>query len=216
VDHLSRASESILYNLVEAVRLRESAKKTLTLDYAVGSTYECAACLDIAMLKGLLDSAVGTNEKRHLLEVCKMLIGLRNSWKSPRVAENTCNYLSGEAKEADSSVFHHETLDRYTVMLSFYRWFVSTGSGKSLSSSFERSADTLATRILLNIAEGNGRYAELSRQNFLDIANAAAAKLAVCLDMGVRRGVWNEKEVEDAKQLLLRVGQMTARKGYAD
>jgi len=145
-----------------------------------------------------------------------MLIGLRNSWKTPRVAETTCDYLSGKAKEDDADVFHHETLDMYTIMLSFYRWFVSTGPGKSLSSSFDRSADTLATRILLNIAEGNGRYAELSRQSFLDTANAATAKLAVCLDMGLRRGVWNEREVEDSKQLLVRVGQMTAKKAYAD
>jgi hypothetical protein len=57
---------------------------------------------------------------------------------------------------------------------------------------------------------------ELSPQSFLDTANAATAKLAVCLDMGLRRGVWNEREVEDSKQLLVRVGQMTAKKGYAD
>jgi hypothetical protein len=102
VDHLSRAMESMLFNLVEAVRLHDTGKKLLALDYAVGSTCECAACLDIAMLKKLLDTA-----------------------------------------------------------------------------------------------------------------NAAAAKLAVSLDMGAQRGAWHVAEVAHAKELLLRVGQMTARKGYA-
>ena len=47
VDHLLRASESILFNLAEAVRLVQSKKKALCLDYAIGSVFECAACLDL-------------------------------------------------------------------------------------------------------------------------------------------------------------------------
>ena len=77
-----------------------------------------------------------------------------------------------------------------------------------------KSVDTLATRIILNIAESNGRYASLSRQTFLDTANAATAKLAVLLDMGVRRGILDNSEVASGKGLLVRVGQMTARKDY--
>ena len=33
--------------------------------------------------------------------------------------------------------------------------------------------------------------------------------------MAAQRGVWHIQEVVHAKELLLRVGQMTARKGYA-
>jgi hypothetical protein len=40
VDHLSRAIESVLFNLVEATRLRQEPKKLLTLDYALGSTFD--------------------------------------------------------------------------------------------------------------------------------------------------------------------------------
>lgn len=214
VNHLSRALESILFNLVEATRLRQETKKRLYLDYALGSTFECAACIDIAALKGLLDSAVGIEQKRHLLEICKMLIGLRNSWLSSRVAESGCTYSTKPPGRPESSVFHHETLDMYKVSLSFYRWFLSTEPGKRLSSGFDRSVDVLATRIVLNIAEGNGRYAELSRQGFFDTANLAVAKLAVSLDMGVRRKVWVREEIEKEKLLLVRIGQMTARKDY--
>jgi four helix bundle protein len=214
VDHLSRAMESILFNLVEAVRLHDTAKKLLAMDYAVGSTCESAACLDIAILKGMLDAADGTAEKRHLLEICRMLIGLRKSWTRQRVAESECDYASAETSRDELLVFHHEALDMYRTMLACYRWLVSTEAGRHLRSASERSVDALATRILLSIAEGNGRYAELSQQAFLDTANAAAAKLAVSLDMGSRRGVWHVQDVAHAKELLLRVGQMTARKGY--
>jgi len=214
VDHLSRALESVLFNLVEAARLRQEPKKLLTLDYALGSTFECAACLDIAALKGLLDAETCVEEKQRLLVVCKMLVGLRNSWMEPRVAENSSTYDTDRAGEHDANVFHHETLDMYRVALSFYRWFLSTGPGRRLGSGFDRSVDVLATRVVLNIAEGNGRYAELSRQSFLDTANKAVAKLAVSLDMGERRQIWSREAIAEAKPLLERIGQMTARKDY--
>lgn len=214
VDHLSRGMESMLFNLAEAAREHSTPKKRLTLDYALGSTFECAACFDIAVLKGLLGAAEGVEHKRILHQVCKMMIGLRNSWKSPRVAENEDVYNSAKDGQIPPVVFHHEQLDMYAVSLEFYRWLVSNESGKSLRTAFDRSTDKLATRIVLNIAEGNGRYTELSQQSFLDIANAATIKLAVCLDAGVRKDRWSGEQAEHGKRLLLRVGQMTARKDY--
>jgi four helix bundle protein len=214
VDHLIRAAESILFNLVEGVRLHPTEKKALTLDYAIGSALECAACLDIAVLKGLLDGPVAIEKKNELLALCKMLVGLRNSWRASRVAEDTAHYGAGNDADGEAAVFHHETMDRYIVALEFYRWFIATGSGHRRPAAYEKSADTLATRMVLNIAESNGRYASLSRQTFLDTANAAAAKLAVLLDMGVRRGILDKPEIESGKGLLIRVGQMTARKDY--
>lgn len=214
VDHLLRAAESILFNLVEAVRLHPTAKKALTLDYAIGSVLECAACLDIAVLKGLLDGPVAVEKKNDLLELCKMLVGLRNSWSASRVAEDLAHYGVGTDVDGEAAVFYHETMDRYTVALDFYRWFIATGSGHRRPAAYEKSADTLATRIVLNIAESNGRYASLSRQTFLDTANAATAKLAVLLDMAVRRGILDTLEVEPGKELLVRIGQMTGRKDY--
>ena len=76
VDHLLRAVQSLLFNLVEAVRLHHDEKKILTLDYAIGSVLECAACMDIAVVKGLLGNAVAAERKGTLLELCKMLVGL--------------------------------------------------------------------------------------------------------------------------------------------
>ena len=214
VDHLTRAAESILFNLVEGVRLHSTEKKALALDYSIGSVLECAACLDIAVLKGLLVNTIAVKKKNDLLELCKMLVGLRNSWSPSHVAEEPAQYGEGNAINGEGSVFYHETMDRYVVALDFYRWFIATGAGHRRPAAYEKAADTLATRIVLNIAESNGRYASLSRQTFLDTANAAAAKLAVLLDMAVRRGILDTPEVEPGKELLVRVGQMTARKDY--
>ena len=57
VDHLVRASESILLNLVEGARLRGVAHRQRYAEFAIGSALECAACLDIAGLKGFLTPA---------------------------------------------------------------------------------------------------------------------------------------------------------------
>ena len=81
VDQLGRASESIVLNLVEGVRLRRSAQKQQLLDYAVGSALECAACVDIAVIKQFLAPELGALEKGSLGEVVRMLEGLRRSWE---------------------------------------------------------------------------------------------------------------------------------------
>jgi four helix bundle protein len=81
VEQLCRASESIVLNLAEGARLRSPSQKQQVLDYAVGSALECAACLDIAVIKQFLMPELATAEKRSLCEVVRMLVGLRRSWE---------------------------------------------------------------------------------------------------------------------------------------
>src|SRR5512143_51690 len=76
VDHFRRASESVVLNLAEGARLESAPDKSRTLDYALGSTLECAACLDIANIKGFLSCEPSLIEKARLLEIARMLIGL--------------------------------------------------------------------------------------------------------------------------------------------
>ena len=51
--------------------------------------------------------------------------------------------------------------------------------------------------MVLNIAEGNGRYAELDHHRFLQIAQSAAVKGAVFLDLGVERAFLLETEATE-------------------
>src|SRR2546428_13961924 len=80
VEHFRKASESIVLNIAEGARLVSGPDKARALDYALGSTLECAACLDIASIKGCLSHQRSLAEKRHFLEITRMLIGLRRAW----------------------------------------------------------------------------------------------------------------------------------------
>jgi hypothetical protein len=104
VDHLSKATESILLNLAEAARQRGTPARLRIVDYAIGSSLECAWCL----------------------------------------------------------------------------------------------------------AEGNGRYAELDHYRFLQIAQSAAVKGAVFLDLGVERAFLVESEATAGKEMLRRISAMVA------
>ena len=64
-----------MLNIAEGARLLSGPHKARTLDYAVGSTLECAACLDIARIKSRLSQERSLTEKRRILEITRMLIG---------------------------------------------------------------------------------------------------------------------------------------------
>src|SRR5262245_54056306 len=80
VDQFRRASASIVLNIAEGARLCGGPDKARALDYAIGSSLECAACLDIAGIKGKLMEEKLLAEKKRYSEVTRMLVGLRKSW----------------------------------------------------------------------------------------------------------------------------------------
>jgi len=94
VDHLSRASESMVVNLAEAARLRGSRVRLTTIDYAIGSSLECAACFDLAQIKQLLTPEQSYEEKLRLCEITKMLIGLRKAWNQTILEEEALPWCS--------------------------------------------------------------------------------------------------------------------------
>lgn len=216
VDHLSRASESIVSNLVQGVRARGTATKHRFVDYAIGSAMECGACMDIACLKGLSAESETAACKHRLVEIVKMLIGLRKSWGSSCVRETAQGCLVESTATPPESMFHHESLEMYRCAIDFYRWFLSQEPGRVLAGPFERRVDKFATCILLNVAEGNGRFAVLDQGNFLGIANATAAKTAAYLDVGVQKGLWTTQSAGEAKTLLVSIGRMTASRDYGE
>ena len=80
-------------------------------------------------------------------------------------------------------VFAHEPLDVTQVSLDFLRWFVCLPEGRELTDRLCREIDKSATSVVLNMAEGNGRYSELDHHRFLEIAAAWAVKAAASLDI---------------------------------
>lgn len=183
VDHFCRASESIVLNIAEGARLLSGPAKLMTLDYAIGSALECAACLDIAGTKNLLGAAEATAEKHRLWEITRMLIGLRKSWCADAMHEEPTHCQPGRSVPDPEPLFHHETLDVYRIGLQFMRWLSSLPGAEELCDRTYRQLDKAATSLLLNIAEGNGRYSELDHRRFLDVAAASAVKSAAYLDL---------------------------------
>ncbi len=181
VDHL--AAESIVLNVVEAARLRALNTRLVTIDYWIGSSLECAGCLDIAQIKQLVQEPECSERKQQLCAMTGMLVGLRKGWNEAALHEEPTAYSA----EPDSSrpLFHHESLDVYQAASSFTEWFEARAATKELSKRAFRQIDEAATGIVLNIAEGNGRYAELDQHRFLDIAQSAAVKTAAYLDLSI-------------------------------
>ena len=64
--------------------------------------------------------------------------------------------------------------------------------------------------MVLNIAEGNGRYSELDQSRFLGTSHEATVKLAARLDLCVAQSLLRKDEVGEMKNLLSRVSAMTS------
>jgi four helix bundle protein len=208
VDQFCRAAESIVLNLAEGARLRSPAQKQQLLDYAVGSALECAACLDIAVIKAFLRPALAAGEKRSLCEVVRMLVGLRRSWEKNAFQEEPPVYGDTPSPEPRGWYFAHEPLEVYQAGLSFMSWFNGLQAGAELATRLYRQVDKAATSMILNLAEGYGRTGEGDRLRFLDMAEGSAVKAAAYLDLCVSKAELDAEQRTPGMELLGRVGLM--------
>jgi four helix bundle protein len=92
-DQLDRASTSIVLNLAEGNGKRSYPDRCRFFDIARGSTLECAACLDVLVVRGLLSEAFAADGKKQLLEVVAMIAGLIARFSGEgRVEEDSGSY----------------------------------------------------------------------------------------------------------------------------
>ena len=75
-DQLDRAATSIVLNLAEGNGTRSPADRCRYFDSARGSGVECAACLDVLLVKKLVTEVDVAAGKSLLLEVVSMTAGL--------------------------------------------------------------------------------------------------------------------------------------------
>jgi four helix bundle protein len=97
-DQLDRASTSIALNIAEGNGKFAIRDRCRYLDFARGSTLECAACLDVLVAKQLADEKTITPGKEQLVEIVSMLMGLIRSLTS-RIGEEPSVYLSRGTEE---------------------------------------------------------------------------------------------------------------------
>ncbi len=78
-NQFDRASTSIPLNIAEGNGKYTSADRCRFFDTARGSALECAACLDVLVVKTLIDESVAMQGKQMLIEIVSMLVGLIRS-----------------------------------------------------------------------------------------------------------------------------------------
>jgi four helix bundle protein len=207
VDHFVRASEGALVCLAEACRTRQDAARHEAAGYSLGSVLECAACFDIAGCKSLCNGEETLEVKSALCSVFRQLHALRSSWQAQGVWEMREDSLEYD----DSYIFNHERLKAYQLGLEVVRQIDALRFLDRLPRADFRRIDEAATSIVLNIAEGNGRFTHLDHGRFLQMANRSNTKLAARLEMCALRGAINREQAIGLNRLLVRIDQMTAR-----
>lgn len=205
---LDRATESILTNLAKAARLRATENGIYSIECSLGSALECAACLDVAFRRHLVDVPRIQHAKKELQSIARMAVGLRASW-SPCVREEP------EPYGADTNgYFLHESLDVYQRSLQVHEALDPLWGHDGKRSRYVRRVDELSTSLTINIAEGNGRFSKLDHRKFIGIAEDSGTKLAAYLDLVE---VASLMKVDDAKACLREVMAMLAGlRGYLE
>jgi four helix bundle protein len=207
--HLPRAAESIVVRIAEA-NAGIAGNKHKALDYAMGSTLECAACLDIGAAKELIDRPTCADQKECLTHIFRMQMGLRKSWSRANVVREEGESYGRQTPRENETGFHHEQLDVYRVALKFACWFCGPRVSPRLTARRFREMDAATTSTLLNIAEGNGRFSVLDQRSFWEVAHRSAIKMAAQLELCVSEEMLARRDVDDGKRLLVRVASMTS------
>ena len=201
LDHWDRAAESIIENIANGNSRRSRADRNQYFDVAIGSALECAACLDICSCRQMITEVQRTQGKEMLRPIVSMTVGLREA-RSDHVKEDRESYTTGRNGDV---YFAHESLDAYKVALELVVWFGGFLDADDLSSSYAKRLDKGTTSLVLNIAEGNGRFSKADQTRFLDIAHTSAMRVAACLDVLVARQQVQSHQVEEGKRILATV-----------
>jgi len=212
LDHWARAAESILENIANGNSRRSRADRNQYFDVAIGSALECAACLDICRRREMISDDHLVTGKKMLQPIVKMTIGLREA-KSAYGKEKAEPYLPGESKV----FFAHEALNAYKEALELVSWFHGFLGCGTIGSGYAKRLDKTTTSVVLNIAEGNGRFSDAEQRRFLDIAHTCAMRAAACLDVLAVRQQAESRQIAQGKRILARIVPLVlGLRGYLD
>jgi four helix bundle protein len=102
----------------------------------------------------------------------------------------------------------HEDLDVYQVALDLIAWLDPMLTKSSCSADLRSKLDKATTSIVLNIAEGNGRFTGADQSTFYETAYKAAIRSAPLLDLAGVSGPDAVARLEEGRELLRRVAAM--------
>ena len=197
-DHLERGSESILVNIAHASNTWSPNERIVYLGHANGSALECAACLDVLVAKSLREPEQVHAGKSVLAEIVSILITMRKTTAN-RVREDQVRYRTKKG-----NLFDHEDLDVYQVALKLVAWLDPMLTNFSCSSDLCSKLDKSTTSIVLNIAEGNGRFTGADQSKFYQTAYKSTIQSSALLDLSEG----NETKQSEGRELLRRIAAM--------
>jgi four helix bundle protein len=99
-------------------------------------------------------------------------------------------------------MFDHEKLRVYQESLAFALWAETVLERAKKSSPLHDQLDRARTSILLNIAEGNGRFTSPDRCRFFDTARGSVLECAACLDRLAIKNLIDSQELKQGKEML--------------
>ena len=98
--------------------------------------------------------------------------------------------------------FDHEKLNVYQIALDFNKYAHKICSKLETRSDIRNQLDRASNSIVLNIAEGNGKYSKKDRCRYFDISIGSSFECSGCLDILSVRNIITYEEVTTGKQML--------------
>jgi four helix bundle protein len=199
---LRRAATSIAINIAEGNAGFTEKKRVYFLNIARASALECAACLDLLSCFSLIGepSVIGKGE---LSQICAMLYKLQNvdisDWQ---ISDDECPY------DEPTHFFSHEKLNVYQVSLRLATAVDSALIEHKEVGPVRQSLERSSTGIVLNIAEGNGRFGKMDRLSFLKTAYSHTLKTAAMIDVWTAQRKFPEAFLHTIKEDAGQVGAM--------
>ncbi len=116
-------------------------------------------------------------------------------------------------------LFDHEKLEIYQESLAFIAWLEPLMQKLPKTIAVLDQLDRASTSIVLNLAEGNGKFTSPDRCRFFDIARGSALECAAALDVVASKGRCEWTVVTPGKERLhgivsMLVGLIKANSGY--
>jgi four helix bundle protein len=104
--------------------------------------------------------------------------------------------------------FDHEKLQVYQESLAFVAWLEPMLQKLPKTISVRDQLDRASTSIVLNLAEGNGKFTLPDRCRFFDTARGSALECAAALDVLVSKGRCDLTQATAGKERLLGIVSM--------
>jgi four helix bundle protein len=105
-------------------------------------------------------------------------------------------------------LFDHEKLEVCRESLAFIAWLEPMLQKLPKSLAVRDQLDRASTSIVLNLAEGNGKFTSPDRCRFFDVSRGSALECAAALDVLVSQRRVPESEVAPGKERLRRIVSM--------